>query len=79
MLVVVFQHVIWLILTAFKIMQTAFNAISMNVLIVKLRYFLERGRSLVGDAGVLVSEIVLIANKSEQDEKRWIYTDVGVL
>ncbi|GAA5004373.1 type III PLP-dependent enzyme [Acinetobacter puyangensis] len=40
--------------------------------------FLEPGRSLVGDAGVLVSEIVLIANKSYQDAKRWIYTDVGV-
>ena len=40
--------------------------------------FLEPGRSLVGDAGVMVSEIVLISNKSEQDEKRWIYTDVGV-
>lgn len=44
----------------------------------KVTLFLEPGRSLVGDAGVLVSEIVLIANKSEQDEKRWIYTDVGV-
>lgn len=40
--------------------------------------FLEPGRSLVGDAGVLVSEIILIANKSYQDAKRWIYTDVGV-
>lgn len=40
--------------------------------------FLEPGRSLVGDAGVIVSEVVLIANKSEQDQKRWIYTDVGV-
>ncbi|RKG31205.1 type III PLP-dependent enzyme [Acinetobacter tianfuensis] len=40
--------------------------------------FLEPGRSLVGDAGVIVSEIVLISNKSEQDDKRWIYTDVGV-
>ncbi|OTG92139.1 type III PLP-dependent enzyme [Acinetobacter sp. ANC 3813] len=44
----------------------------------KVTLFLEPGRSLVGDAGVIVSEIVLIANKSEQDEKRWIYTDVGV-
>jgi ornithine decarboxylase len=44
----------------------------------KITLFLEPGRSLVGDAGVIVSEIVLISNKSEQDEKRWIYTDVGV-
>lgn len=44
----------------------------------KVTLFLEPGRSLVGDAGVIVSEIVLISNKSQQDEKRWIYTDVGV-
>ncbi|MCW8040015.1 MULTISPECIES: type III PLP-dependent enzyme [Acinetobacter] len=44
----------------------------------KITLFLEPGRSLVGDAGVIVSEIVLISNKSEQDDKRWIYTDVGV-
>jgi ornithine decarboxylase len=44
----------------------------------KITLFLEPGRSLVGDAGVIVSEVVLIANKSEHDEKRWIYTDVGV-
>ena len=44
----------------------------------KVTLFLEPGRSLVGDAGVIVSEIVLISNKSEQDEKRWVYTDVGV-
>jgi ornithine decarboxylase len=44
----------------------------------KVTLFLEPGRSMVGDAGVIVSEIVLISNKSEQDEKRWVYTDVGV-
>lgn len=40
--------------------------------------FLEPGRSLVGDAGVIVSEIVLVSKKSERDSKTWIYTDVGV-
>ena len=44
----------------------------------EITLFLEPGRSLVGDAGVIVSEIVLIANKSEKDSKRWVYTDVGV-
>ena len=44
----------------------------------EITLFLEPGRSLVGDAGVIVSEIVLIANKSEKDAKRWVYTDVGV-
>ncbi len=40
--------------------------------------YLEPGRGLVGEAGVLVSEIVLISKKSKPDLKRWIYTDVGI-
>ncbi len=38
---------------------------------------LEPGRSLVGNAGVLVSEVVLISRKSRTALNRWIYTDVG--
>jgi len=38
---------------------------------------LEPGRSLVGDAGVLVSEVVLIARKSSTALERWVFTDVG--
>jgi ornithine decarboxylase len=38
---------------------------------------IEPGRSLVGDAGVIHSEVVLISRKSETDEKRWVYLDVG--
>lgn len=38
---------------------------------------LEPGRSLLGDAGVLVSEVVLISRKSVNALNRWIYTDVG--
>ncbi|NVK43554.1 MAG: type III PLP-dependent enzyme [Oceanospirillaceae bacterium] len=38
---------------------------------------LEPGRSLVGDAGVLVSEVVLISRKSSSALERWVYTDVG--
>jgi ornithine decarboxylase len=37
----------------------------------------EPGRSVVGDAGVLQSEVVLISQKSEDDPKRWVYLDVG--
>ena len=40
--------------------------------------YLEPGRGLVGEAGVLVSEVVLISRKSKTDLKRWVYTDVGV-
>ena len=38
---------------------------------------LEPGRSLVGDAGVLVSEVVLISRKSRTALNRWVFTDVG--
>jgi ornithine decarboxylase len=37
----------------------------------------EPGRSIVGDAGVIQSEVVLVAQKAFGDEKRWVYLDVG--
>ena len=37
----------------------------------------EPGRSLVGDAGVIQSEVVLISEKGGSDERRWVYLDVG--
>jgi ornithine decarboxylase len=37
----------------------------------------EPGRSLVGDAGVIQSEVVLIADKGDASGKRWVYLDVG--
>ncbi len=38
---------------------------------------LEPGRSLVSNAGILVSEVVLISRKSRTALNRWVYTDVG--
>jgi ornithine decarboxylase len=38
---------------------------------------IEPGRSLVGDAGVIQSEVVLIAEKGGGDPRRWVYLDVG--
>ena len=38
---------------------------------------LEPGRFLVSDAGLLRSEVVLVARKSTVDEVRWVYLDVG--
>lgn len=38
---------------------------------------LEPGRSLVADAGVIQTEIVLISQKSYLDDKRWIFLDIG--
>jgi ornithine decarboxylase len=37
----------------------------------------EPGRSIVGDAGVIQSEVVLISRKSFEDDKRWVYLDIG--
>jgi ornithine decarboxylase len=38
----------------------------------------EPGRYLAGDAGVLCSEVVLVARKSYDDERRWVFLDAGV-
>ena len=38
---------------------------------------IEPGRGMVGNAGVIKSEIVLISRKSNEDEIRWVYLDVG--
>jgi ornithine decarboxylase len=39
---------------------------------------IEPGRSLVGDSGVIQTEVVLISKKSfAPDEARWVYLDVG--
>ncbi|MCW5746890.1 MAG: type III PLP-dependent enzyme, partial [Alphaproteobacteria bacterium] len=38
---------------------------------------IEPGRSMVGDAGVIQSEVVLISRKAANDRKRWVYLDIG--
>ncbi len=38
---------------------------------------LEPGRSLVGDCGILTSEIVLISRKNNTALQRWVYQDAG--
>jgi len=38
---------------------------------------IEPGRGLVGDAGVLETEVVLVAHKGEADPRLWVYLDVG--
>lgn len=38
---------------------------------------LEPGRSLVAEAGVIVSEVVLVSRKSRYGLNRWVYTDIG--
>ncbi len=38
---------------------------------------IEPGRGLVGNAGVIEAEVVLISKKSTDEEVRWVYLDVG--
>jgi ornithine decarboxylase len=37
----------------------------------------EPGRQMVGSAGVIQTEVVLISKKSDNDTKRWVYLDIG--
>jgi len=38
---------------------------------------IEPGRGMVGNAGIIQSEVVLISRKSAEDERRWVYLDIG--
>ncbi|UIJ72758.1 ornithine/lysine decarboxylase [Aurantimonas sp. HBX-1] len=38
---------------------------------------IEPGRGMVGDAGVIKAEVVLVSRKSATDENRWVYLDIG--
>src|SRR5207245_5302552 len=38
---------------------------------------IEPGRGMVGNAGVIESEVVLISRKSDEDKVRWVYLDIG--
>jgi ornithine decarboxylase len=38
---------------------------------------IEPGRGLVGNAGVIEAEVVLISRKSDGDPLRWVYLDIG--
>ncbi len=38
---------------------------------------IEPGRGMVGDAGVIEAEVVLISKKSDDDKVKWVYLDIG--
>jgi ornithine decarboxylase len=38
---------------------------------------IEPGRGLVGNAGIIEAEVVLIAKRKPDDEVRWVYLDIG--
>jgi ornithine decarboxylase len=38
---------------------------------------IEPGRGMVGNAGVIETEVVLVSKKAENDDVRWVYLDIG--
>ena len=38
---------------------------------------IEPGRGMVGNAGVIRTEVVLVSKKSDTDDHRWVYLDIG--
>src|SRR5205814_4325682 len=38
---------------------------------------IEPGRGMVGNAGVIEAEVVLVSRKSKEEEARWVYLDIG--
>jgi ornithine decarboxylase len=42
-----------------------------------LDIIVEPGRYVVGDAGVIQCEVVLVSNKGGADDRRWVYLDIG--
>ena len=38
---------------------------------------IEPGRGMVGNAGVIEAEVVLISKKAKDDAQRWVYLDIG--
>ncbi|WP_026439315.1 type III PLP-dependent enzyme [Acidocella facilis] len=38
---------------------------------------IEPGRAMVGNAGVVAAEAVLVCRRMPQDERRWVYLDIG--
>jgi ornithine decarboxylase len=41
------------------------------------RMIIEPGRGIVGDAGLIVAEVVLVSTKAYGDQRRWVYLDIG--
>ena len=41
------------------------------------KIIIEPGRSLIGNAGILVSEIISVSKKSRSDSHRWVFMDAG--
>ena len=60
--------------TVLEAVGTAFAARSSDR---PLDLMVEPGRGLVGDAGVIQAEVVLVSRKGLDEETRWVYLDIG--
>jgi hypothetical protein len=38
---------------------------------------IEPGRGMVGNAGAIKAEVVLVSRKSDEDDVRWVFLDIG--
>ncbi|MBE7202996.1 MAG: type III PLP-dependent enzyme [Parafilimonas terrae] len=38
---------------------------------------IEPGRGMVGNAGIIEAEVVLVSRKSDEDRTKWVYLDIG--
>ena len=38
---------------------------------------IEPGRGMVGNAGTIKTEVVLISKKADNDNQRWVFLDIG--
>jgi len=57
--------------------QAIFNALSRHFGNRIPRTIIEPGRAMVGNAGVIKAEVVLVSRKAEDDDVRWVYLDIG--
>ncbi len=53
------------------------NAIARNFGNALPEIVVEPGRFIVGDAGVVAAEVVLVSRRSKTDPVRWVYLDIG--
>ncbi len=59
-----------------------FGAAIMNAMIAHFgndlpEMLIEPGRAIVGNAGVVAAEVVLVCRRMAADERRWVYLDIG--
>jgi ornithine decarboxylase len=59
-----------------------FGTAIMNAMVQKFgndlpEMLIEPGRAMVGNAGVVASEVVLVCRRMEEDARRWVYLDIG--